>query len=96
MKKYVQKVPDSPYGHLFAAAAHSMAGRDEEARVAADEVIRLNPKFSLRKWGKSLKYKNQDDQERYELTSKQEVHGHSHPCHFCNYCFIQFFRRRIG
>ena len=64
LKRAVQNEPDSPYGHLFAAAAYSMAGRDEEARAAADEVLRLNPKFSLEKWGKSLKYKNQEDQER--------------------------------
>jgi adenylate cyclase len=64
LKKAVQNAPDSPYGHLFAAAAYSMAGREEDARREADEVLRLNPKFSLEKWGKSLKYKNQDDQER--------------------------------
>jgi len=59
LKRAIQNAPDSPYGHLFAAAAYSMAGRDEEARAAAGEVLRLNPKFSLEKWGKSLKYKNQ-------------------------------------
>ena len=64
LKRAIQNAPDSPYGHLFAASAYSMAGRDEEARAAAGEVLRLNPKFSLEKWGKSLKYKNQDDQER--------------------------------
>jgi adenylate cyclase len=64
LKRAIQNAPDSPYGHLFAAAAYSMAGRDEEARDAADEVLRLNPKFSLEKWGKSLKYKNQEDQDR--------------------------------
>jgi adenylate cyclase len=64
LKRAVQNAPDSPYGHLFAAAAYSMAGRGEEARTEADEVLRLNPKFSLEKWGKSLKYKNQADQDR--------------------------------
>jgi adenylate cyclase len=64
LKRSVQNAPDSPYGHLFAAAAYSMAGRDEEARTEADEVLRLNPTFSLEKWGKSLKYKNQADQDR--------------------------------
>jgi adenylate cyclase len=64
LKRAVQNEPDSPYGHLFAAAAYSMAGRDEAARREADEVLRLNPNFTLERWAKSLKYKNQDDQDR--------------------------------
>jgi adenylate cyclase len=64
LKKAIQNEPDSPYGRMFAAAAYSLAGRDEEARTEAAELLRLNPKFSLKKWGKTLKYKNQDDQER--------------------------------
>ncbi|MGD9075328.1 MAG: adenylate/guanylate cyclase domain-containing protein [Desulfobacteraceae bacterium] len=64
LKKAIQNEPDSPYGRMFAAAAYSLAGRDEEARTEAAELLRLNPKFSLKKWGKRLKYKNQDDQER--------------------------------
>jgi adenylate cyclase len=64
LKKANNTEPDSPYGRLFAAAVYSLAGRDEEARTEAAEVLRLNPKFSLKKWGKSLKYKNEDDQER--------------------------------
>ena len=64
LKKAIRIEPDSPYVHLFAAAVYSMAGRDEEARKEGAELLRLNPKFSLQKWGKSLKFKNQDDQER--------------------------------
>jgi adenylate cyclase len=64
LKKANNTEPDSPYGRLFAAAVYSLAGRDEEARTEAAELLRLNPKFSLKKWGKSLKYKNQDDQKR--------------------------------
>jgi len=65
LKKAIHNEPDSPYGRLFATVAYSLAGRDEEARTEAAELLRLNPKFSLQKWGKSLKYKNQDDQERF-------------------------------
>jgi adenylate cyclase len=64
LRKAIHNEPNSPYSRLFAVAVYSMAGRDEEARTEANEVLRLNPKFSLKKWGKSLKYKNQDDQER--------------------------------
>jgi hypothetical protein len=46
------------------AAAYSRAGRDEEARTEVAEVMRINPKFSLEKFAKGLKYKKQEDVER--------------------------------
>jgi hypothetical protein len=46
------------------AAAYSRAGRNEEARIEAAEVLRINPKFCLEKFSKSLKYKNQEDADR--------------------------------
>ncbi len=64
-KKATNNEPDSLYARLIAALVYSLAGRDEEARTEAAEVLRINPKFSLEKWGKRLKYKNKDDQERY-------------------------------
>ncbi|MDY6790611.1 MAG: adenylate/guanylate cyclase domain-containing protein [Thermodesulfobacteriota bacterium] len=64
LRKAIYNEPDSPYSRLYATAAYSMAGRDDEARIEAAELLRINPKFSLKKWGKSLKYKNQDDQDR--------------------------------
>jgi hypothetical protein len=49
---------------LFLAAVYSLAGRDEKARIEAAEVLRINPKFSLEKFAKSVTYKNQEDKER--------------------------------
>ena len=46
------------------AIAYSLAGRQEEASIAAKEVLRLNPKFSVALYRKTLKYKNQADTER--------------------------------
>jgi hypothetical protein len=46
------------------AAFYSRAGRDEEARVEAAEVMRINPKFSLEKYAKTVTYKNQEDVEQ--------------------------------
>ena len=46
------------------AAFYSRAGRDKEARIEAAEVLRINPKFSLEKFAKSVTYKNQEDVER--------------------------------
>jgi tetratricopeptide (TPR) repeat protein len=64
LKKAIKIQPDSPYNRMMAAAVYSLAGREEEARKEGAELLKLNPKFSLEKWGKSLKYKNQDDQKR--------------------------------
>jgi adenylate cyclase len=64
-KKATHNHPDSVYVRLFAAAVYSLAGRDEEARAEAAEVMRLNPKFSLKRWEKSLRYKNREDQEQF-------------------------------
>jgi hypothetical protein len=47
------------------AATYSLAGREEEARAAAAEVLRLNPKFSLEHLAKIAPYKNQADLEKF-------------------------------
>jgi len=44
---------------------YSFSGRDEEARVQAAEVLRIQPKFSLEKFAKKLTYKREEDRERF-------------------------------
>jgi tetratricopeptide (TPR) repeat protein len=39
--------PDSYLPHLTMTVVYSMAGKDKEARAAAAEVLRTNPKYSL-------------------------------------------------
>jgi hypothetical protein len=39
-------------------------GREKEARAEAQEVLRIDPKFSLAHFSKILPYKNQADRER--------------------------------
>jgi len=63
-EKAVRREPNSPWPRLFLAAAYSLAGRDEKARIEAAEVLRINPKFSLEKFAQSVTYKNQEDKER--------------------------------
>ncbi|MBW1827264.1 MAG: tetratricopeptide repeat protein, partial [Deltaproteobacteria bacterium] len=63
-EKAIRQEPDSLLARLFMAQVYSWSGRDEEARIQAAEVLRINPKFSLKKWEKKLKYKNQEDNER--------------------------------
>jgi hypothetical protein len=40
-------------------------GREEEARAAAAEVLRIDPKFSVEHFAKRLPYKKQIDKDRF-------------------------------
>jgi adenylate cyclase len=63
-ERAVHREPNSPWPRLFLAVAYSRAGRDEKARIEAAEVLRINPKFSLEKFAKSVTYKNQENKEQ--------------------------------
>ncbi len=58
-KKALQRSPDNLLGHVFLATTYSMMGREKEARAEAAEVLRINPKFSLDYFAKTLPYKDQ-------------------------------------
>ncbi len=64
-KKAVTVSPNDHIAHMHLAAAYSLAGRQEEARIEAAEVLRLNPKFSSVRFGKIVPFKNQADREHY-------------------------------
>ena len=59
-KKAVRREPDSLLAHLMLTVIFSLSGWDEEARVEAAEVLRINPKFSVEKFGKASKGANRD------------------------------------
>jgi TolB-like protein len=56
--------PDDFLSHLALAGAYSLAGQQEEARAEAEEVLRINPKFSVEYIERTLPYKNKEDLER--------------------------------
>ena len=58
-KKALQVSPDNIMAHTALAATYSMMGRKNEARAEAEEVLRLNPKFSLDYFAKISVYKEQ-------------------------------------
>ena len=64
-KKAISLAPDIHIPHLFMASTYSLAGRDEEARAEASEVLRIRPKFSLERFEKRLFYKNKVDTDRF-------------------------------
>jgi adenylate cyclase len=58
-KKALQRSPDNLLAHVLLAATYSMMGREKEARAESAEVLRINPKFSLDYFEKTLRFKDQ-------------------------------------
>jgi adenylate cyclase len=64
-EKAVNQQPDDLLARMMMTVVYSLSGRDEEARVQAAEVLRIQPKFSLKKLEKKLTYKRKADRERF-------------------------------
>jgi adenylate cyclase len=64
-KKALRVKPDNLPARLRLAAAYSLSGREEEARAEAAEILRIDPKFSLKRFAKGQPYKNQSDTELF-------------------------------
>jgi len=62
-KKALRVEPNNLFTRLRLAAAYSLLGREEEAHAEAAEVLRINPKFSLEHFSKTIPFKNQADTE---------------------------------
>jgi adenylate cyclase len=64
-KKILNINPNYLPARAFLAACYSSLDRQAEAAAEADEVRRINPKFNLESFAKTLPYKNKADIERY-------------------------------
>lgn len=64
-KKGFERNPNDIFGHLGLAATYSLMGRDKEAHSEAEEVLRINPKFSLDYIQKILPARNPKLAEEY-------------------------------
>jgi tetratricopeptide (TPR) repeat protein len=64
-KKLLNVNPNYLPAHAFLAASYNSLGREAEATAAAKEVLRINAKFSLESYAKTLPYKNKADVDRY-------------------------------
>jgi tetratricopeptide (TPR) repeat protein len=65
LKKAIEREPGDIFSNIFLAAAYSMAGREKEARAAAAEVLKINPKFSLEQFVKIHPYKDPAPKTRF-------------------------------
>jgi adenylate cyclase len=63
-KKVLQLAPNHIGAHLNLAALYSRTGREKEARAEAAEALRINPKFSLDYYAKTLPFKDQSEKDR--------------------------------
>jgi adenylate cyclase len=64
LKKTLQIDPDFLPARAFLAACYSSLGRDAEASASAKEVLRIDPRFSVESYAKTLPYKDKADIER--------------------------------
>jgi adenylate cyclase len=64
-KKAIKQEPNDLLSYIVMAACYSLSGRMEEARAAAAEVIRVNPKFSLEQFAKTTPHKDPAVRERF-------------------------------
>ena len=65
LKKAIEREPRDIMSYIVLASTFSMAGREKEARAAAAEVLRINPKFSLEHFQKIHPYKDSATKDRY-------------------------------
>jgi adenylate cyclase len=63
-KKALDRKPDFLFAHDFLAAAYYMAGQVDKARMEVAEVHRIDSKFAVGEFAKSLHFKDQEFQKR--------------------------------
>jgi adenylate cyclase len=63
-KKALDRKPDFLFAHDFLAAAYYMAGQVDKARMEVTEVHRIDSKFAVGDFAKSLHFKDQEFQKR--------------------------------
>jgi len=64
-EKAVKQEPENNLSRLVLCSIYSITGRMEEARFEANEVMKLNPKFSLKRYEMTLPSKNLETKDSY-------------------------------
>jgi len=65
VKRAVEKEPNDLLSFMVLTTCYSQAGREEEARAAAKEVLRINPKFSAARMQRTVPHKNRAIAKRF-------------------------------
>jgi adenylate cyclase len=64
-KEGISRYPDDQFQRYMLAWTYIYAGHEEDARIQAAEVLRINPKFSVEQWAKTYPHINQSLTERH-------------------------------
>ena len=64
-KRAIGQEPDNLVANVVLTSSLSLAGRNEEARAAAKEIMRISPKFSVARWQERSVQKDRDVVKRY-------------------------------
>ena len=65
-REMVARQPDSLVGHIYLAASFGELNREEEAGASAQEVLRIDPNFSIKKYVDTLSYSDPEQAVRFE------------------------------
>jgi adenylate cyclase len=62
-KKSLQRAPDNIFARIGLGTTYSLMGREKEARAEAEEILRINPNFSLDHFARTalVSYKDQSE-----------------------------------
>ena len=60
LKKSLALSPNSTSAYAHLIFTYAEMGKEDEARAAAEELIKINPKFSAEKYAKVLPYKDRE------------------------------------
>jgi TolB-like protein/Flp pilus assembly protein TadD len=60
-KKAIQRAPNHFIAHFGLAITYSLMGREKQARAEAEEILRINPKFSVDHWKIVAPYKDSSE-----------------------------------
>jgi adenylate cyclase len=63
--KALKDNPDQQSPYMTLAASYSSLNRTEEARKAVEEILRINPTFSLEYYANTLPFKNHEKLDKY-------------------------------
>ena len=63
-KKALQRAPHHLVSHTGLGATYSLMGREREARAEVEEILRINPKFSLDHFKKTSPYKDPSETDK--------------------------------
>ena len=63
-EKILERHPDNLWAHIWLTATYNTLGHEEEARQHAEELIRLDPTFSVEQYGETVPIKDKAEVER--------------------------------